>query len=972
MNGLHARVRRIALRPLLRRARRRRGVASVLAMMLLILFGSLVTAMAIASKGNIRTADTQLHVMRALGAAETGLAVAEQRLQEAAARFVVSRGQIDADAAWGLWTGDLSDLGDVEVLDPASGFAEDGTPSGMAEALASRHAADVGIVVIDGLSAPVIGAAAAGAEEGVYRADNWVYTPLIALETRPEGETPVSFQIVYAPLADGDTVRAIVTGYDFDNARQGRPITRTISKDFAIVKRINHAIVSNSRIMIGRNVHVEGDLGARFMGVEHTNGHPLVTRSDFYGLQTELDTRLESFYAGVYAHDVDGDNRLRVGHPEEGQGIPTDVDTDGDTVPDGAFADATGDGYVDEFDIFIRYFDQDGNGRVVLSSTLTTGTPAEGETPEFVGSDGQPINDELALLVDMSNPDRNRNGVYGFVDENGNGQWEPDVETLLDYDAARGVYRDQVLGYRDGVIDKLDRYTKIRGRLAFRVESDAWSAQQGDWRPQIEGAISGGGSSHLAFGLDDAELPGISADSFTDTETGLRAAANGESFERQVADNLAVSVDSLSTYVETGAAGTPRYFRLHADTDGDGRPDNWETAHFEKVPFNSPTYSDLYYRPVYENMVFKDVAIPTGTNALFKNCTFAGVTYVRTETTNTHSNWTLYGKMILDPATGRPKPERDRTIYGDTEGEEDGADAPPMLPETAVPPEQWVLLATEPLDKGDILSSQIATIDATGYALLPDPLVIAGKRVTDTRAYSNNIRFHDCTFVGSIVSDTPAEYTQVRNKLQFTGGTRFLETHPEHPDDATYNPDSADLAEIAKSSMMLPNYSVDIGNFNSPPTQNVQLQGAVIAGVLDVRGTASIEGALVLTFSPVLGEGPMVDSQGNPVGNPAGFNATIGYFGPDDGDSESLDPNSLPEVDGVKIVGWDLDGDGLPDLGPSDTPTEDELADGAVAVPFYGLGRVQLRFNPDMVLPDGIMLPLQVRTSVGTYKEGKR
>ncbi|MEO0717034.1 MAG: hypothetical protein AAFY58_08595, partial [Planctomycetota bacterium] len=84
----------------------RRGVVSVLAMMLLILFGSLVTAMAISSKGNIRAAATQLHVNRALAAAETGLDMAMARLEESAGLFVVSRGTIDSDLGWRLWTGE--------------------------------------------------------------------------------------------------------------------------------------------------------------------------------------------------------------------------------------------------------------------------------------------------------------------------------------------------------------------------------------------------------------------------------------------------------------------------------------------------------------------------------------------------------------------------------------------------------------------------------------------------------------------------------------------------------------------------------------------------------------------------------------------------------------------------------------------------------------------------------------------------
>lgn len=133
-----------------------------------------------------------------------------------------------------------------------------------------------------------------------------------------------------------------------------------------------------------------------------------------------------------------------------------------------------------------------------------------------------------------------------------------------------------------------------------------------------------------------------------------------------------------------------------------------------------------------------------------------------------------------------------------------------------------------------------------------------------------------------------------------------------------------------------------------------------------MRGNGSINGALFLTFAPVLGQGPMRDALGNPVGNPANFNASIGYFGPDDGDNESLDPATLPIVNGVKIVGWDTDGDGLADVAPSQAQPPN-----STAVPFYGYGGINLRFDPSMVMPSGIMLPMSTTVVAGTYREGK-
>jgi hypothetical protein len=278
-------------------------------------------------------------------------------------------------------------------------------------------------------------------------------------------------------------------------------------------------------------------------------------------------------------------------------------------------------------------------------------------------------------------------------------------------------------------------------------------------------------------------------------------------------------------------------------------------------------------------------------------------------------------------------------------------------------------MANTPMDKGDIPANQVSL--TTGYSALPNPLVVGGLRVTDTKPMSNNIRFHDCTIVGSVVSDNPLVFTNVRNKIQFTGKTKFSNKHPDYPDEPDYNPAAEDMAEINKSSMMLPGYSVDVGTFNAPEDQNIQLNGAIIAGLMDIRGNVAVDGALIMTFAPTPGTAPMVDAGGNPVGNPADFNLSIGYFGADSGDIEGLDPATLPIINGKPSVGWDLNADGLPDLGPTATPTAAQLAAGAVSVPFNGYGRVQLRLNPTMTLPDGIMLPLSFTPKSLTYREGK-
>lgn len=953
----------------------RRGIASVLSMMFLIIFGSLVAAMAVASTGNIRTANMHLHVMRAMSAAETGLAVAEHRLNEASSRFIVAESNLDADITWALWKGDSGLIGSYMVAPPRDGYSESVDPAGIAEALVNAHSADVNILTgFDYIDEPQIATAPTDIASGIYEGSYWVNTPPVLLEewVDPDNSNPPpAFQIRYAPLAGGSMIRVIVEGIVYDFQRNNKPIRRIITRDYQIIKTVDQAIISHSKILIGKNVQIEGELGARFDEVDFNAGDPIVMRSDFLGLDPVLDTKIQEFFLGLSTNDVDGDNRLRVGHPIEGAGIPADDDFDGDGENDGAFNDATQDGYIDEIDIFIRHYDRNGDNRVTLSAALIEGTRAglDGSTPEFVGSGGEAIDEDLALLIDGGLPDRNKNGVFGFLDVNNDRIYQPVDEDPIDFDAFHNAYPDEELGWRDGYIDAMDQYAKVRGRLVFKVEAADWESEQGAIEERLRGSIiPGDDESALEFGADDLTLPDINASSFADTENALIAAADGDPFWQQVADQLGTDISTLSTWtldMNSVDDDDPHLFPVWEDTDYDGLPDNHLWAYFENAPFNSPSFSDVYWRPVFENMTFRNVKIPVGLNGLFVNCTFVGSSHVQTYTQNTHPLWSEYGANILD-GSGRPTPKFPRFVYGDDAGE-DASNAPPTLPSTAVPPDQMILMteiSISPLDTGDVPQSEISSFGES-YNLLPEPIVIDGKRVTDTKKLSNNLRFHDCLFVGSIVSDTPVEYTQVRNKLQFTGATRFTTVHPDEPDNPNLNPDDNDLDTILTSSMMLPNYSVDLGSFNSPPEQNIALQGAIIAGVLDARGNTTIDGALLLTFDPTHGEGPLLDVYGNPIGNPAGFNASLGYFGSGDGDYESIDPNDLPFVGGVRIIGYDTNGDGL-----ADVAYDEPQPAGSTPVPFNGFGKIRVRHNPNMRLPSGLMLPLSMPPVSGSYQEG--
>jgi hypothetical protein len=765
----------------------RRGVASVLAMMFLVIFSSLAAAMAVVAQSNLRTADSGVKLSRAMSSAETGMTFATKRLAEESARFVVEKGVIDEDFAEDLWLGtvDESTDGVVEILQP-DGYT---TGPGIIHAIRDAHLIDGhNITVSGGPSTPEL-----DEEHGTLR------VPAIALNAE---DNPPYFILTYELLDNVPYVRVTSVGVDAD-------VRRTLQMDFRIDKKIEFAILSPNRIMIGKNVLIEGPLGSRFGLVagelDSANGDPLIMRSDFYYLNPTLNAKLDTLYAQVVAHDVDGDARLRPDHPTENAGLSGQPD----------LVDYDGDEYVDDFDLFLAQFDTNSDLKVD-------------------GSEFDDVDDQMFRLLDRANADR-------------------------DYDGEL-TPSDTLLGYNDGYLDYRDMYAKVRGRMGFAVARSPWdTANEASYQTVVQGPVrSDIDIAPVTFEVTDAEMREITTSMFDVSQAWFTDKATGD---------LAA---------QSGSGGTV--------TDP-------SDATWEQVPFGASGAYDHYKRKIYDGFTFTNVRIPKNTNALFKNCKFVGVTYVETETLCTDVNWNYAGAV-------------EKKV-------------------NEVPPGSGTFITTYPL--------KFPTITAT---LGPDT-------VADTRAESNNIRFDGCTFLGSLSGDKPAEYTHWRNKIQMTGSTRFY-IDPEDAD-LEAQPDATtlknllltitddDRAEMEKSSILMPGWSIDVGNFNNQQaadptlTPKIKLKGTIIAGIMDIRGTAEVFGTLLMTFRPASGQGPLYYG-----GLPDAFNTTIGYFGPLDGDGEGIDPSS-----------------------------------GA----FTGFGEITLRYNPDAKLPDGIPWPVRIDPDPLTYFE---
>lgn len=791
-----------------RTAPRERGAAVLLAMMFLVIFASLATAMAIVAQGNLRTADSHLKLNRALAAADTGMRFTIFKIHAAlvngGSEFTVLQGEVDTDLAKTLW----AKLRDAIALDAE----DDGhNINGANGATVDEYGAlTLGPIAVGSFN-PNDASAELGSipifkavlmqhpipsdlpedhplhdhsyDSKYYRRppydgtkpDSGIVSAVSASQPLDERWVRVKIIAVDGP-ADPDTGDAIVT----DSGT--RAVSRSISMDFRIDKRVRAAILSKSRVMIGKNVMIEGRIGSQFLETNLEDGHPVQMESDFRELASALDDTLDVFKDDLTSYDSDFDNRLKISTeiPAEQRDAAKALDYDAD-------------GYVSDFDLFFEHFDSNGDYKVSPTELTSGGVPSARA-------------DQLVELIDSFHAD----------DAPGD----------------------------EGVIDFNDRYTKVKGEIVMAADRAGWEAgaaaePAGSYRDYFQGPITPGHNEPgLTFGADEEQFPEINLEELDFTN--YKSLANGGN----VLDQAAAGEDSDPT---DGSAPS-------VDTGGQ----------IEPVPFGASYPYDYYERPVFENLTFRNVYIPKGTNALFKNCRFVGVTYIETETQN----------FIPHPQL----PEANAFNYAGMQ-ESDGS---PKHPD----------------------------IDAA---------------VGNTKLLGNNIRFDGCRFEGVIVSagpdgKAPKEFSHTRNKLTFTGNTQFPDvTKP------TETPELSDEQRnlFKRGTILTPQHSVELGTFIAPQDDNetVHLSGAVMAGVLDMRGKVTIDGTVMTTFEPKSNEGPVL-GETSPQ-----FNTTLGYFSAASGDHEA-------------------------------------------EIPQTGLGLIKVRYNPNLPLPDGVRARIQVEPLVATYYEG--
>jgi hypothetical protein len=134
-----------------------------------------------------------------------------------------------------------------------------------------------------------------------------------------------------------------------------------------------------------------------------------------------------------------------------------------------------------------------------------------------------------------------------------------------------------------------------------------------------------------------------------------------------------------------------------------------------------------------------------------------------------------------------------------------------------------------------------------------------------TSTYYNNVRFENCTFNGVIITNTPSILNWQANCLYFTGTATFQNN-----------------SSIPEATILAPHFNVNLGNTNPNTGDNNVLTGAIVGGIVDVRGNAEIYGTII----------SMADTTNYTSGYVTNIGATL-----NDGGSETTEAGDIGTIE---------------------------------------------------------------------------
>lgn len=733
----------------------RRGSAAVVAMVYLVLMSALAMAMASVATLNIRMAYNTSDVERARASAETGI-------------------------RWFGWK-----LSQIPLVQTDVGTITD------------KEALRLWPQIRDAVIADLNGTVTASTRMNPVPPIDTVTSAghlLLGDITGPNGAT-FNLDIWPTPGAER-TIQVKVSGL----ARDAR---RALQMEFFLQKTMKYGVLSSIPIQLGKNTTVQGDICVVSMTGSGLYGNqpPVLAISDFRYTDTTttdaLTRHVAAFQTFLTTNDPTHDNRIRVSDAVAMGALATAKANNSNLA---TAVDYNSDGFIDEFDLFLQYFETGGDKRVSQS--------------EFNAKAPKDLN------------------LFKSIDERGR-PWNSSETPPT--------------SYLDGYADTSDQYAKIQGHVRIRESEASVTARlatvnyldnsTGQTRPEkfadvLQGPVSPvdnlnmpsvefnatdlanislnpsdfkmtdflnlsgkrAGVTALHPGAADPDIAAVYADTLV--KAGFDAAgartgdANGTTNSTQIA-KLTSSLSSKTVAVTT--TGNQTSVAISGLLD----PQNSSTTTTETLGYTTETIGgqtvgvlrsvteNIPYgtsdnnrrsrvkRPVFSNVTFRNCVIYRGTNALFLNCKFDGVTFV---------DGSYDMQKPLDKLPTNP-------FY---------ADGNNFRFESCS--------FTGPIAQGD------ARVDSSG-----DPLSSQTRR-----------------------GEAPGVYGDATNSWEFTGATGFDLSVPKD--------DTSDLGKLKKqATIMAPRTNIEMGSFITPGVATCSFQGVVVAGCFDVRGIADIDGSIIVT-----------------------------------------------------------------------------------------------------------------------------